>query len=160
MSQKLFVFYFYEVKNSWGSSNVVSRGLRVENDDHGRYGRYFLSLWFEMPDVAYVSHVLAQLYSLESQELPEICVFGDEWDVYIKLDCVTFVSNQFDGWNDGVNNVFSYAEFKVILVAWYNFLSIPIGSIAYEYIFFVPVECESVQFFNHIELIRRTPKRI
>lgn len=154
MTHPFFVFFFYKVENPWGGGDVLSRGLRAESDPDGRYGRYFLSLWFEMPDCVRTQEVREQLDGLERRQVSEVYFAGDEWDIGVSLEGVTFTHHQFDDWNDGVQNVFDYHEFKSVFMAWDHFLSIPPEPPGSEYYFEIPRDAFSLSAIG-AQLIRK-----
>lgn len=134
-----FNFFFYEVSNPNPDLSCVSQCFRVEGKDSDRYQRYFISFWFELQRVSDIDDLMINLLDLESGRSQVAQFGGDEWNVVVRSDFVVFSSINFEEWNDGFDNVFSYSQFKALLLAWRAFLSMEFNQVFdVEYVFKVP----------------------
>lgn len=149
------IFFFYEVKNPWDENNMISHGIRaVGSVKSQRYERYFLSFWFEIPELADTQTLLDKLDYLERGDILTFNLSGNEWDISGDTENVTFYSFQFDEWNNGVDNVFKYADFKTLLLAWHKFLRISMDSAGVKYTFKVSKYSSKFIHEDNISLIK------
>lgn len=138
MTKNSLTFFFFELKGYGKNPSKLNRALRFKHNSDERYDRYFLSLLIEMPSLRHTQKALAELKQLETKQVSEVGFGGNFWAIHATLDQVIFTNDQFEEWDDGINNIFDYNEFKWILMAWDKFLSMPLGPLDVEYIFDIP----------------------
>ncbi len=120
-----FTFFVYEFKDPWRDQVYLHHGLRAEGFDGDRFERYFLAFWFAAERLSDMDAFLDELAEVESGVRTEATLGHGPWDIFARRDHVEFVSTVFDEWNDGVNNIFPFHQFKPVALAWRKHLSVP-----------------------------------
>ena len=132
------IFFFYLANNPWKEIHAIARGMRVAPGPGEVYGRYFLSLWYELPDRARTQAALIQLDAIERGLLHEAHFSGKFWHIHVTPTRITFTSHQFETWNTGGYNVFAFHELRHAILAWDAFLALPEEPPGTEYSFPMP----------------------
>lgn len=134
-----FNFYFYELPSSFGHAARIRRGLGASDGPDGRYATYFHALVMSI-DKENAEETVAAILEVERGQL-SIYEFGDcGWVVRVTQYAVFMENDDYKGLNGQSLGSFPFAEFKWVLMAWWEFLSIPDLPGGRQYTFTLPVD--------------------
>ena len=135
----VFNFYFYELPNSFGHPVRIRRGIGVSDGPGGRYATYFHALAMSISKEN-AEEIVAAILKVERGHLPkyEFGVCG--WVVHVDQHGVVFESEDYEDLNGEGLGSFTFAEFKWVLMAWWEFLLLPDLYDDPQYSFALPVD--------------------
>lgn len=129
-----FTFSTYVAPAAYGHPERTCRTLSAADGVHRRYSACFYALLTEVFEDS-VDQALDMVEQIEERKLPSTFIGGNVWEIEIRHENVEFISDVEPGIVDGVQNVFSFNEFKWVLLAWREFLKMKnFNPASYEFI--------------------------
>ena len=134
-----FNFYFYDLPSSFGHPTRIRRGLGASDGPGGRYATYFHALAMSIAkDNA--EETVAMIQGVERGQLP-MYEFGDcGWSIRVTRQKVTFENEDYDHLDNEELGTFAFAEFKWVVMAWWEFLLLPDLPGGSQYMFTLPID--------------------
>lgn len=119
-----FNFYFYDLPSAFGHPTRIVRDLGASDGPSGRYAMYFHALAMSVVKDN-VEEIVTAILKVERGQLP-MHEFGDVgWVIRVTQQEVSFEHEVYDDLGNETHGAFTFAEFKWVLMAWWEFLLLP-----------------------------------
>lgn len=119
-----FNFYFYDLPSSFGHPTRIRKGLSASDGPNGRYAMYFHALAMSV-DEDNVSETVAAILDVERGTLPMYELGSCGWTIHVTQQKVHIENEDYDELSNEGLGTFPFAEFKWVLMAWWEFLLLP-----------------------------------
>lgn len=134
-----FNFYFYDLPNAFGHPTRIRRGLGASDGPGGRYAMYFHALAMSIAKDN-IEEIVAAILKVERGQLLMYEFGAGGWIIHVTQQGVSFENEDYDDLNNKELGDFLFAEFKWVLMAWWEFLLLPELPSGTQYTFALPVD--------------------
>jgi hypothetical protein len=133
-----FNFYFYDLPSAFGHPTQIRRGLSASDAPSGRYATFFHALAMTVTKDN-VEETVTAILKVERDKLPMHEFGAGGWAIRVTQREVSFENEDYEDLSNETLCAFTFAEFKWVLMAWWEFLLLPNLPGGTRYTFTLPV---------------------